>query len=145
MVKMKKISVLVSACVMAASVGSVQAGVEGAVLQQIQGTIMVNQGEAYQAASEGMTLKVGSQLMVLEQGSAILSYADGCAIPVSQDAVVTVKPSSVSCDKRMAAATAVNTKYTQLGEGGSMLPLLLGGAIAAGVLYEVTKNNTPSN
>jgi len=131
---------------MVGSIGTAQAAEGAAVLQQVQGTVLVNQGETYTTASEGMTVKIGDQLMVMEQGSAILAYEDGCAIPVTQDAVVAVVDSSVSCNNRQAMTTRITTKYTQLGEGaGGILPIILGGTVAAAVVYEVTQNNTPSN
>jgi len=150
MTSMKKLSTIAAACALTAAVGTVQAATDNtAILQQVQGTVMVNQGESYITAREGLPVAVGDELMILEQGSAILSYSDGCAFPITQDAVVTVQPVTASCADRQTASTQqVTTKYTQLGEegGSALLWLLGGGAVVAAVIVANNNNdNTPSN
>jgi len=147
MVTTKKLSVLAAVCALTASIGVAQAAEDSAVLQQVRGTVLVNQGESYLTASEGMTVRVGDQLMVMEQGSAILTYADGCAIPVTQDAVVTVEPATVSCSNRQAASQSVTTKYTALGEGVLIGDIIFGMAAIGAVTAASLDNGgpTPSN
>jgi len=141
MAKVKRLAVAILICCITSSAAQADAD---AVLQQIRGTVMVNLGEMYGTATEGMPVAIGDQLMVMEQGSAILSYADGCSVPLSQDAVITVRPVSVSCDNRQATVAIVTTEYTATAIEYGLIRGLVAVAIVGG--YVVLHNNrTPSN
>jgi hypothetical protein len=95
-------------------------------LKQIQGTVMVNQGESYRAAPEGLGLKVGDRLMVMEGSSMVLVYADGCVAEFKENQIVAIEAVS-TCEGGTATVQSTSPLYVDaMGSGG-------GGAAGGGV------------
>ena len=105
-------------------VASPLAGAEtqGTVLAGLQAPVMVNQGDAYRAATEGMALTAGDRVMVMQGGTARIAYPNGCVMDVGANEMVRI-------DTGEACATSASTAgtYQQAGAGG-------GGAAGAGGL-----------
>lgn len=96
---MKK-SILIALC--ATSVGfaalvSAQEGTGVAILDEMNGSVLVNQGEKFVAASEGQSLNAGDRLMVTKSGSATLVFGKGCTTEVKGGTMVTIPAQSI-CD-----------------------------------------------
>jgi len=65
-----------------------------ALLQQIQGSVLVNTGGDYRKASEGMNLFVGDRVMTLERSSMVLVHNDGCVSQIGENQIVSVAKDS---------------------------------------------------
>ncbi len=97
------------------------------VLSQVDGSVLVNQGEAYEAAQEGMALSAGDQLLLMEGASAQVSFAAGCVKDPGANEILRVPENDTACLD--GAAT-----FHQMGSGSGvgMGELIAGGLIFAG-------------
>jgi hypothetical protein len=73
---------------------SLSAPAIAASLTGVQGVVLVNRGNGYQAAFGGSELKPGDVVVVNPGGTAQISYGDGCSVPLAVGAVVTVSAQS---------------------------------------------------
>ena len=113
---------------------------------------MINQGQAYVAASESMLLYPGDRLMVMRGGSAQVQFANGCLQTLEANEIATVGTAE-SCSNLQAAGT-----YNQVGKanpgakGGGVSGTAAGGTAstvgglviagtAIGIGYGIDKNN----
>lgn len=65
-----------------------------AELVEIEGSVLVNQGEQFVPASEGIRLKEGDRVMAMSESGALIKYDDGCDVRVEPDTVVTLDEGS---------------------------------------------------
>lgn len=65
-----------------------------ATLDRVEGTVLVNQGEAFVTAQAGQALATGDRLLVMAGGEAGLTFADGCALPVAGGSLLEVPAAS---------------------------------------------------
>jgi len=68
-----------------------------ATLAQTVGTVLVNQGERFVAASTGTALKKNDRVMAMEDSSAKVKYFEGCEIAVKAGTVITI-PELLPCE-----------------------------------------------
>ena len=133
------------ATLLAAS-GSTFAGPDAVQLKQIQGSVMVNQGEVYRTATEGMALKVGDRVMVMEGGSMVVIYPDGCVADFKDNQIITIEPVS-TCEGGTAQYQAKGPLYADpMGGGGGSgdpdyTPYLFGGSLIGGAVIISNSGN----
>ena len=105
---------------------------EDAVLDQIKGRIMVNQGTSYKPGREGMKLKEGDQVMAVGEGSeGLVVYPDGCDYRVTVREIHKVTDSSPCV---LAANSGGAGTPPPPGATPSKAPLIIGGFAAACVV-----------
>lgn len=66
-----------------------------AVLGDIQGIVLANQGEQFVSAEPGLALKAGDRVLVMVGGETSLTFIDGCALPLAGGSLTTVPEASV--------------------------------------------------
>lgn len=94
---MKK-SILIALCATSISFAALVSAQEGAgvaILDQINGSVLVNQGDRFVAATEGQSLNAGDRLMVTKTGSATLVFGKGCSTEVKAGTMVTIPEQSI--------------------------------------------------
>lgn len=89
-----------------------------AVLVDLQGSILVNEGEQFLAATEGLPLSSGDRVMALENSTALLRYEDGCDVKVEPETVVTLTEGS-PCAGWLLAVEPVAPAGVALGGAGA--------------------------
>lgn len=72
------------------------AGVD-ASLAQVQGTVLVNQGERFVAAAPGLALKKNDRIMAMDDSAAVVKYFEGCEFRVEAGTVATL-PEQLPCE-----------------------------------------------
>lgn len=118
-------------------------------LRQMEGSVLVNQGELFRSATEGMSLQVGDRVMVMEGGAMVLVYPDGCRSDFKDNQIITIE--SVSpCEGGTAQYQAMGPLYAEPMGGGAaaggaaagILPLYVGGgAVIAGAIITNNRND----
>ena len=96
---MKK-SILFAACAASisfASLVSAQDGMNVAILDEVNGSVLVNQGEKFIPATEGQSLNAGDRLMVTKTGNAIIVFGKDCKSEIKAGTMVTIPERSI-CD-----------------------------------------------
>jgi len=92
---MKK-SILIALCATSISFAAVVSAAEGgAILDRINGSVMVNQGEKFVPGVEGQTLNPGDRLMVGKTGNAKLVFGKDCETEVKAGTMVTIPELSI--------------------------------------------------
>lgn len=148
---MKK-SIVLALC--ASSLGfaallSAQEGAGVAILDEVNGSVLVNQGEKFVAASEGQSLNAGDRLMVTKSGNAILVFGKDCKTEVKGGTMVTIPERSI-CDGGQlvtqtlepGAGTAPGASSSGLGATGTGNAGIytLAGVTLAIAAYEINKS-----
>lgn len=96
---MKK-SILIALCATSISFAALVSAQEGAgvaILDEMNGSVLVNQGEKFVTATEGQSLNAGDRLMVGKTGNATLVFGKGCTSEVKAGTIVTIPERSI-CD-----------------------------------------------
>lgn len=65
-----------------------------AMLSEVEGSVLVNQGEQFVGAEDGVSLVSGDRVMAMEGASALLRYEDGCDVRIEPATVVTLSEGS---------------------------------------------------
>jgi len=150
--KMKK-SIIIALCATSisfAALVSAQEGTSVAILDEMNGSVLVNQGEKFVAATEGQSLNAGDRLMVTKNGNAILVFGKGCKTEVKGGTMVTVPEQSIceggqlltqSLEPGAGAAPGANggTGVGLTGSGNGGIYTLAGVALAIAA-YEINKS-----
>ena len=127
-------SVLAIASMLSLSVA--QAASNFAEISQMQGKVLVNQGDGFVALNDGSALKAGDQIMVGKHSGAVLSYNGGCEISINEAKVVTVaKAAPCKVGKvAMADSALISPVADPIGGEFPLLPVLFvgGGALLVG-------------
>lgn len=130
-------TLLVAALFAASSVSASEATAPEAMLTDIEGTVLVNQGERFVNVHEATALKAGDRVLVMSGASAGLVWADGCEMPLVSESMLSIGAESpcigqaaevtqlgpmlaqAVADSGMAASRATDTdSYTWLILGG---------------------------
>lgn len=61
-----------------------------AMLYNVQGKVLVNQGQKFVPAQSGMALNIGDRLMVMSDSSAKVEYGSGCSTPLASNSTITI-------------------------------------------------------
>jgi hypothetical protein len=103
-----------------------------AVLDGIQGQVLINRGGTYRPAKGPMELKPGDSVTATSGSSAVLSYDDGCSVAVEAGTVVAIAagPSPCATQVNVGSAAVGGLDGRTLGVGA----LVVGGVIGAAAL-----------
>lgn len=66
-----------------------------ATVQNVSGTVLLNQGDGFKPVSGSSQVKVGDRVMARAGSSAEIVYADGCVAKVQPGAVATIQSASM--------------------------------------------------
>lgn len=103
-------------------------------LKNIQGLVLVSQGNGFSTAGEGMSLVRGDRVMVMDHGAVSMVYPNGCQTKYMGSQIVTIEPTSCKGMK----AKQVGQMYSAVGEAAAADAGAGGGAAAvAGPLLPV--------
>jgi len=149
---MKKsiITALFAGSVGFAALVSAQDGGNVAILDEMNGSVLVNQGERFVPATEGQSLNAGDRLMVTKNGNAILVFGRGCTTEVKGGTMVTIPAQSIceggqlvtqSLEPGAGAAPGANggTGVGLTGSGNTGIYTLAGVTLAIAA-YEISKS-----
>jgi hypothetical protein len=148
---MKK-SILTALCVTGlgfAAIVSAQDGAGVAILDEMNGSVLVNQGEKFVAAIEGQSLNAGDRVMVTKTGNARIMFGKDCSTEVKAGTIVTIPESSIceggqlvtqSLEPGTGAAPGANgTGAGATGSSNTGIYTLAGVALAISA-YEILKS-----
>ncbi|MCF6236971.1 MAG: hypothetical protein L3J70_11480 [Gammaproteobacteria bacterium] len=65
------------------------------VLDEIQGTVMVDRGEGYSIAHRGEALQAGDRIVTMDASGAVLKHSDGCVARLAENSMVKMEQVSV--------------------------------------------------
>ncbi len=66
-----------------------------AILDEIQGTVMIDRGEGYSIAHRGEVLQKGDRVVTMDASGAILKHNDGCIAQLAENSMVKMEHVSV--------------------------------------------------
>ncbi len=150
---MKK-SIIIALCATSISFAALVSAQEGtgvAILDEMNGSVLVNQGERFVAATEGQSLNPGDRLMVTKTGNAVLVFGKDCTTEVKAGTMVTIPERSIcdggqlitqSLEPGAGTAPGSNTAGTgagATGSGNAGIYTLAGVALAIAA-YEISKS-----
>ncbi|MFA5685266.1 MAG: hypothetical protein WCY72_07175 [Lysobacteraceae bacterium] len=117
-----------------------------AIVTEIVGSVLVNQGEQFVPALDGMELKEGDRVMAMSESGALIKYEDGCDVRVEPDTVVTLDEGS-PCAGWLLGVERVAPAGLALGAGATtgLSPWIYVPAIALGgvILYDEFDDDDP--
>ena len=61
-----------------------------AMLYNVQGKVLVNQGQKFVPAQSGMALNTGDRVLLMEGAQAKVEYASGCSLPLAPNSAATI-------------------------------------------------------
>lgn len=61
-----------------------------AMLYNVQGKVLVNQGRQFVPAHAGMALNTGDRVLLLEGAHASVEYSSGCSLPLAPNSAATI-------------------------------------------------------
>jgi hypothetical protein len=148
---MKK-SILTALCATSLSFAALVSAQEGtgvAILDELKGSVLVNQGENFVPATEGQSLNAGDRLMVTKNGNAMLVFGKDCTKEVKAGTMVTIPQQSIceggqlitqSLEPGAGAAPGANgTALGATGTGNAGIYTLAGVTLAIAA-YEISKS-----
>jgi len=76
-----------------------------AIIDEIDGSVMVNTGEKFVSAIEGQSLKAGDRVMASKNGSAVLIFDDNCRSEIKANTMVIIPERSICEGDKMVSQT----------------------------------------
>ena len=119
----------------------VAVGAEAATVQNMQGSVLINRGTGFQAATGSAPVAVGDQVMVREGGSAQIVYDGGCAVKVEQERITAVKAEPPCGAFGGGSGGALGAGATPYVISGAII--VGGGALAYGLSQSSNKSASP--
>jgi len=129
---MKKVSSIAVAALMMVSGVALAAD---ATLGNIEGSVLVNAGQDYQAATSGMGLEDGNRVMVMENSTAVVRYENGCEQTIEGSVIYTVDGEACKTGV-VAGAVFGNMTMTEA--------ITMGGIVIGVILIEGNNDNPVS-
>lgn len=105
-------TLLVAAMFAASSVSASEATAPEALLTNIDGTVLINQGERFVNVHEATALVSGDRVLVMTGGSAGLVWADGCEMPLVAETMLSISAQS-PCMGQTAEVTQLGPMIAQ--------------------------------
>ena len=102
-------------------------------LTQLQGTVLMNQGQKFVPAKLDTELSTGDRVLALKTGLATVTFPDGCAVLIKPGKLTTIGPQSPCA----ADVTAKEPEDGGLAGGDSSkppIPIYVGGTVLAGMI-----------
>lgn len=107
-----------------------------AIIDEIDGSVMVNTGEKFVTAIEGQSLKAGDRVMASKTGSAVLIFDDNCRNEIKANTMIVVPERSI-CEGGIITNQAVGGGLTGTGNAGIYG---LSAAVLIIAAYEISKS-----
>ena len=137
---MKK-AILTAFCAASISFGALLTAAEPAasvaIIDEINGSVMVNTGEKFVGAVEGQSLKAGDRVMASKTGNAVLVFNNDCRSDIKANTMVIIPERSV-CEGGVMTTQTVGTGATGVGNAG-----ITGLSIAALIIAAIEINKSP--
>lgn len=113
-----------------------------ASLEEIEGSVLVNQGVEFVPGTLGQSLNENDRVMAEEgENSALLKYSDGCDIKVDPGTIVTVPENSPCLCGILLVQNAAPAGGAVIGAAStSALPIVFGG-IVTGIIYIILQGD----
>ena len=108
-----------------------------AIIDEINGSVMVNTGEKFVGAVEGQSLKAGDRVMASKTGTAILVFENDCRKDIQANTMVII-PETSPCLGGAWTSQSVGTGATGVGNAG-----IIGLSVAALVIAAIEINKSP--
>ena len=108
-----------------------------AIVDEINGSVMVNTGEKFVGAVEGQSLKAGDRVMASKTGTAVLVFENDCRKDVQANTMVII-PETSPCLGGAWATQSVGTGATGVGNAG-----IYGLSAAALIIAAIEINKSP--
>ena len=132
-------------------------GVSAAVVQSVNGTVLVNRGAGFKPVTGTSQLSAGDVVMAKEGSSANIVYADGCSIRVAPGTVASVSQKSggtnnARVEESPCARGEVTNASSQTGgntggagdpfalDTGLVVPVAAAGLIVGGIALAIIHN-----
>lgn len=132
---MKAIAAIACALLSTAAIAQSDPPKSNAIVVEIQGSVLVNQGQQFEVVPSGTQLKAGDRVMAMSESSALLRYEDGCDVRVEPETVVTLDEGSPCAGFILASERALPAGLALGAAGGGVSALIYVPAIAVtGVL-----------
>jgi hypothetical protein len=136
---MKK-TILIAFCAtsigFAALLAAAEPATKVAIIDDIDGSVMVNTGEKFVGAVEGQSLKAGDRVMASKTGTATLVFNNDCRSEIKANTMVIIPERSI-CEGGVMTTQSVGLGATGTGNAGiytlSAVALLIGA-------YEMSKS-----
>lgn len=116
---------------------SCAAGPETAVLDQLQGEVLLSSGDGFVPVTEATGLAAGDRVAVGASGFARIAYSGGTMTEVRSGEVATV----VDCPAGDGGIAPVDSSIAAIG----VTPIIVGGAVAAGAVAAVASAASGGN
>ena len=75
-----------------------------AMLYNVQGKVLVNQGQKFVPAHAGMALNVGDRVLLMDGANAKVEYGSGCSLPLAPNSAATITARCLISPDNMAQA-----------------------------------------
>lgn len=128
----------------AALLTAAEPGASVAIIDDINGSVMVNTGEKFVGAVEGQSLKAGDRVMASKTGSAVLVFDNDCRREIKANTMVIIPETSVCAGGVMTAQTVGGSPAgTGVGATGSGNAGIYGLSAAALIIAYIEINKSP--
>ncbi len=114
-----------------------------AIIDDINGSVMVNTGEKFVGAVEGQSLKAGDRVMASKTGTAVLVFDNDCRREINANTMVIIPERSVCEGGVMTAQTVGPQGGTGVGATGSGNAGIYGLSAAALIIAYIEINKSP--
>ena len=144
---MKK-TILTALCAASISFAALLTAAESApsiaIIDEINGSVMVNTGEKFVGAVEGQSLKAGDRVMASKTGNATLVFENDCRREIKANTMVIIPERSV-CEGGVMTAQTIGSPAggTGVGATGSGNAGIYGLAAAALIIAAIEINKSP--
>ncbi len=140
---------VVAAVFVSGAVWAQQANAQQTVakLKDIQGTVLVSQGDAMAAGAKDQALRAGTRVVTSAGSTAVISYDKGCDVSLKENQRFTVREMG-ECAALIASVegTGAAAMAGASGAGGMSGMMIAGGVVVAGgVAYAVDRNRSSGN
>ncbi|MCC6869673.1 MAG: hypothetical protein IT522_12705 [Burkholderiales bacterium] len=109
-------------------------------LRNLEGNVMVSQGDGMVAAANGLRVAPGTRVITLAGGSVVIDYDVGCDLSLKENQRFTVRTGE--CGALLAGVTTIVPGSTAITAAGFSIPAFLGGAaIGGGLVYAIRDRN----
>ena len=114
-----------------------------ASLTNLEGSVMVSQGDGMVAAVKGQRVAVGTRVLTLAGGSVVIDYDIGCDITLKENQRFTVRTGE--CGALLADVVTLVPGSTAIMAAGLSVPqILVGALLGAGITYASYDRNCSS-
>lgn len=105
------------ASVLALGVAGVAQAAPVAMLFNVQGKVLVNQGRQFVPARSGMALNIGDRVLLMDGAHAMVEYGSGCSLPLAPNSAATITARCLVSPENVNMMQAVGGGDSNTGNG----------------------------